>query len=68
MSSDEGIIILYKVDKYERIKIFGYDFINNNKDKCKIKINNKIIELQEYYQIKNNFDKETSNQKMLEIK
>ena len=44
----------YKIKKEKRIKIFGKKFVENNKNKCKIKIKEKIIELNEYYEINEN--------------
>ena len=50
------IILKYKInekDKKEgKIKIFGYDFVLNNKYKIKIKINEKEEELKQYLEIK----------------
>ena len=41
--------IKYKIkDDDKRIKLFGSDFIKNNKDKCYIIIDNKKTELKEY--------------------
>ena len=69
MAYNDEISIIYKIEKYsQRIKIFGYDFINNNKNKCKIKIKGKIIELKEYYDIENDSDKDEIQQSILEIK
>ena len=47
------IIFLYQNDNHKntKIKIFGKIFILNNKNKCKIFINEKEIELAEYYDI-----------------
>ena len=59
------ITILYKINKGDkRIKIFGRKFIENNKDKCKIIINNKEQEICEYLDINKNI----SNKEILEIK
>jgi len=51
------IIFIYQNDNYKntQIKIFGKKFILNNKNKCKIFINEKEIELTEYYDIDPNF-------------
>ena len=39
---------------YERkIKILGYEFVEKNKDKCKIIYNEKEYELTEYFYVKN---------------
>ena len=45
-----------------KIKIFGEEFVKNNKNKCKIIINDKENELIEEYKIKDN------NKNKLEIK
>ena len=39
----------YKIDKKKK-KIFGEQFVKNNKDKCKIIYSNKEYELKEYYE------------------
>ena len=42
--------LIYKLDKYfNRIRIFGKKFVENNKNKCYIIIHNKKKELSEYY-------------------
>ena len=45
--------IIYKNDE-NKIKLFNEDFINNNKDKCYLIINNEKTELKEYLEINNN--------------
>ena len=66
MEQRNEINIIYDIkecDKKEgRIKIFGKEFVKNNKNKCKIIINNKETELIEKYNIKDN------NKNKLEIK
>ena len=48
------INIEYKIDKNEKnIIIFGHDFVENNKNNCKIIFNNKVQELVEYINITN---------------
>ena len=47
-----------------RIKLFDSDFVDNNKEKCKIIYNGKEIELKEYFDLKK-FDK---NKHLLTIK
>ena len=44
--------IIYNNDQ-NKIKLFGNDFINNNKDKCYLEINNEKTELKEYLEINN---------------
>jgi len=52
--NDDNIII-YKInEKEDKIKIFGWDFVNNNKNKIKLEIEGKECELMEYYNINNN--------------
>ena len=36
------MIIKYRIDKERYVRLFGYVFVNNNKDKCKIEINRKL--------------------------
>ena len=50
------------------IKILGYDFIKNNKDLCKLKIDNKEMELIEYYEYESDSEKEIEKHKTLEVK
>ena len=53
MNFDNNITIIYNIDKNEKIKIFGKKFVENNKDKCKIKFEDKIYDLTEEFNIKN---------------
>ena len=54
MNSNE-IDIIYKYDKnLNKIKLFGENFVNNNKNNCILLINNDLKELCEYYEIKEN--------------
>ena len=66
METRNEINIIYDIEecnkKEGKIKIFGKYFVNNNKNKCKIIINDKENELIEEYNIKDN------NKKKLEIK
>ena len=57
----DEITIIYKNFKENEVRLFGEKFVKNNKDNCKIIINNKILPLKESYVI----DK---NDEMLEIK
>ena len=55
-------IIIYKVNNNNnKIKIFGYDFVENNKNNVKIEIEGKEYQLMEYYKI-------NKNKSQLEIK
>ena len=61
----DEITMVYEAN-YNIIKILGYDFIKNNKDLCKLKINNKEMELIEYYEYES--DSEIEKHKTLEVK
>ena len=46
---------MYKINENEdKIRIFGMDFVNNNKNKIKLEIEGKEYELKEFYNKKNN--------------
>ena len=48
------INILYDIkENEEEINIFGYEFVKNNKNKCKMIIDNKEYEITDKYNIKN---------------
>ena len=52
--SKEEISIIYIIYKYiENINIFGSEFVKNNKNKCKMIIDNKEYEITEKYNIEN---------------
>ena len=57
------IVIKYNIENKKRIKLFGQAFVKENKDKCKLEINNLLIDLIDYYKIENDL-----NLKELEIK
>ena len=46
--NDDEIKLIYNPNNENKIKIFGKNFVKNNKDNCKIIINGKENELQEY--------------------
>ena len=48
------MIIIYKIENKSRIKIFGNKFIKNNKNNCKIIIENKEQDISEYLNVKQN--------------
>ena len=48
------MIIIYKIEGENRIKLFGEDFINKNKNNCKIIIENKEQDISEYLKINEN--------------
>ena len=59
------LTIIYKIDKNDkRIKLFGEKFIENNKNNCKIIIDNKEEEIIEYI----NINEEMKKRDKLEIK
>ena len=62
INNKNEMIIIYKIkqDKYE-IKLFGKKFIENNKNNCKIIIDNKDQDLIEYLKI-------NKNERILKIK
>ena len=62
----DEITIIYKIEYNNRIKIFGYEFVKNNKDICRIKVNNNEMELNEYYEFESDLERE--KHKQLEIK
>ena len=60
---DESFInIIYNINEDDRkcgkINIFGYRFIINNRDKCKMIIDNKEYEITEQYNIENYINNE----------
>ena len=48
---NDEIEIIHKSEGKEEVKIFGKKFVENNKEKCKIKYNNKKYELGEYMNV-----------------
>ena len=50
----DEIKIIYKNNKEEKIRIFGKNFVKNNKDICKLLIEGKESELKEFINGKNN--------------
>ena len=48
------INIIYDINGEKNIRIFGSTFVENNKNVCKIIINNKEYKLSESYKVKNN--------------
>ena len=43
------IKLKYRINENGKIRIFGAQFVENNKEKLKMEINREIIELNEYY-------------------
>jgi surface protein len=63
-TTDEPNRIRYKVGKKRRIRIFGDEFVKNNKDNCKIIFDNNEQELKAFFDLKNI----TIKDQILEIK
>ena len=64
VNSIDEMKMIYKIDKSKlNLKIFGKDFVNENKDKCKIRHYNGTDELKEYFDIDDNL----KNKDVLEI-
>ena len=54
INSHDEISIIYDVDKKEEeINIFSEIFVDSNKDKCKMIIEDKVYELNHKFNIKN---------------
>ena len=53
MEINNDISMIYKIrKKKDKVKIFGKDFVANNKDKCKIEYEGKEYDLQEEFNVK----------------
>ena len=61
------IIIKYKVGKEDKIRIFGDDFVKNNKENFNMIINDKKYELDSFYKIKNEKENEILKIKLKQI-
>ena len=48
------INIIYDINRQNNFRIFGPNFVKNNKNICKMIIDNKEYEITEEYQIENN--------------
>ena len=57
--------IIYKPNNEGNVRIFGADFVDNNKKKCKIIYKNKEFELKEYF---NDINKKYNNKDEIKIK
>ena len=57
--------IIYKPKNEGNVRIFGANFVNNNKKKCKIIYKNKEFELKEYF---NDINKKYNNKDEIKIK
>ena len=51
IKNKNGMIIKYKSYKEGNIRIFGEKFVENNKNKCYLLIDNKLDKLQEFYKV-----------------
>ena len=61
---DKNLIIKYKVNlNDEKVRIFGDEFVNKNKNNCKIIFGNKELELDSFFDLKQN----NVNNEILEI-
>ena len=54
---NKEIIIKYKINDEKKIKLFGYKFIDNNINNCKLIINSEEKEIMEYLDIEKNHKK-----------
>ena len=48
------INIIYDINDHKNITIFGYNFVKNNKNICKMIIDNKGYDIEEEYKVKSN--------------
>ena len=55
---------MYKINNQQKIQIFGGNFVNNNKNKCSMIIDNIKKGISEYIKL----SEEKKNQKTLQIK
>ena len=69
MSCLSEITIQYYPDTQKKIKLFGQKFIINNKEKCKLSINNNFYELFDTLKISKDLEKQISaNKGIFEVK
>ena len=61
------IIFNPELNKENKLRILGKKFVNNNKNKCKIKYEDKEYELNEYFDIKNYKNKDKIEIKLIGI-
>jgi hypothetical protein len=52
--STKEILIRYKIENEDNIRIFGDTFVNNNKQNFKMIIDDKDYELEPFFNLKNN--------------
>ena len=65
VSNEIEIIYKIKENNTEKVIIFGYSFVKNNRDKCKIIYKNKEYELKEYF---NDIDNNYNNKDIISLK
>ena len=66
---ENEIIIKYKINEDDKfIKLFGSNFVDNNKNNCKLIINNEEKELCEYLDVKSSVNKKETNIFELKLK
>ena len=61
------IKISYKINNNTNIKVFGYNFVKNNKEKCKILYQDNLYELTEYFNV-SDYVKDNNIPDILDIK
>ena len=55
LTANDEITLIYKINNNEqKVKIFDVDFVNNNKDNCKIIYNHEEFELKDYFDVDKN--------------
>ena len=58
LENNDEITLIYKINNNDKkIKIFGSEFVNNNKNICKIIYEGEEIELKEYFNVERNSEK-----------
>ena len=67
-STTNEITIKYKIGKEDKIRIFGDEFVKNNKDSFQMIINDNSYELSSYYNIKTEKENEILEIKLKQIK
>ena len=68
MTTTKEIKIIYKIGEEDKIRIFGDEFVKNNKDNFQMIINDNNYELNSFYNIKNEKENEILVVKLKQIK
>ena len=68
MNTKNDIIINYKIGKEDKIRLFGDKFIENNKSKIQIIIDDENYELNSFYKLTNQKENEILKIKLKQIK